>query len=509
VPASPGVILPQGDQLLVGPRTFTVIATSPSDSLLIDAERVKIWDPDLIVYGRSNRLIILPALIDQPDELIVSDLPNDQGGYIAVEWDYSDNHPGLGLYNTIDYYQVYRKIYPILDYRADFYPWDSPWDCYSSIELCYEDLDCSTGGYRARMRFVQETCGPPWWRQNVEYYKWGSWRWVTIAPLEQPGNPDIMLMETPSLYTFEIPDAAVHPVEGWMKLRVKNLSGVDAVLSEVWIEKDDPQWYQYGTAAAPPIDLVPDPVGKMRVIMPDYGFPGTASDYFVQAVVTHIYPKVGGEEGVFVLDVHKMVGGVDESALCGPAFGRSVDNIPPDDPLDIRVVGGEVSWSLSPDDRLLETGRDWLGNPWEILGVTDYVIFREGEYAGKVERGMTSWTDVSRSGGEYRVYAFDGTNLSRGLAPVTVQPTAYALYDNYPNPFNPETHISYTLPEAARVRVEIYNTLGQVVEVLVDGDREAGSHVVTWEAGDMASGVYFYRIRANTFTSTNRMMLLK
>jgi hypothetical protein len=92
---------------------------------------------------------------------------------------------------------------------------------------------------------------------------------------------------------------------------------------------------------------------------------------------------------------------------------------------------------------------------------------------------------------------------------VPVIPVEYKLAQNYPNPFNPVTSIEYALPEAAKVRVEVYNVLGQVIDVLVDSNQEAGFHKVVWDATDMASGVYFYQITANTFTSTKRMVLMK
>ena len=90
-----------------------------------------------------------------------------------------------------------------------------------------------------------------------------------------------------------------------------------------------------------------------------------------------------------------------------------------------------------------------------------------------------------------------------------VVPTGYSLAQNYPNPFNPVTSIEYTLPEAAKVKLEIYNVLGQVVEVMVDSNQEAGHHAVQWDASDMASGVYFYRLTTGEFTATKRMVLMK
>jgi hypothetical protein len=93
-------------------------------------------------------------------------------------------------------------------------------------------------------------------------------------------------------------------------------------------------------------------------------------------------------------------------------------------------------------------------------------------------------------------------------------PTAYALDQNYPNPFNPDTQIGLALPSDSHVRLNIFNVLGQHVRTLVDGDMPAGYHTVTWDGNDsdgssVASGVYFYRITAEDFSSSKKMMLLK
>ncbi|UCE19883.1 MAG: VCBS repeat-containing protein [Gemmatimonadota bacterium] len=88
-------------------------------------------------------------------------------------------------------------------------------------------------------------------------------------------------------------------------------------------------------------------------------------------------------------------------------------------------------------------------------------------------------------------------------------PEKYVLHQNYPNPFNPVTTIGYTLPEAARVKVEIYNTLGQVVDVLFDGELAAGFHAVRWDGSGASSGIYFYRIETGPFSACRCMVLLK
>jgi|GEM_PF-2036609 len=88
-------------------------------------------------------------------------------------------------------------------------------------------------------------------------------------------------------------------------------------------------------------------------------------------------------------------------------------------------------------------------------------------------------------------------------------PVTYQLSQNYPNPFNPVTQLRYGLPRATTVRLEIFNVLGQKIATLVDGPVEAGYHVAVWDAGDVASGIYFYRLVAGDFTETKKMLLLK
>ncbi|MCX6169618.1 MAG: T9SS type A sorting domain-containing protein [Ignavibacteriales bacterium] len=88
-------------------------------------------------------------------------------------------------------------------------------------------------------------------------------------------------------------------------------------------------------------------------------------------------------------------------------------------------------------------------------------------------------------------------------------PTAYSLSQNYPNPFNPETTIKFTLPKRSKVKLEIFDTLGRVVSTLVNSDLDAGSYRYNWNASNFASGVYIYRLTANDFASSKKLMLVK
>ena len=91
----------------------------------------------------------------------------------------------------------------------------------------------------------------------------------------------------------------------------------------------------------------------------------------------------------------------------------------------------------------------------------------------------------------------------------TIKPNRFILSPNYPNPFNASTVIEYSLKQDEHVTIDIYDLLGRKVETLVDTDQQAGLHRVIWQADNMPSGVYFYKIEAGEFVKTRKMMLLK
>lgn len=93
-------------------------------------------------------------------------------------------------------------------------------------------------------------------------------------------------------------------------------------------------------------------------------------------------------------------------------------------------------------------------------------------------------------------------------------PTEFELLPNYPNPFNPATTIQYQLPVQMDVQVSVYNILGRKVATLADGLQEAGQHEFRWNASNMASGLYFYRVVAkgqgrSRIVDNRKMMLIK
>jgi len=88
-------------------------------------------------------------------------------------------------------------------------------------------------------------------------------------------------------------------------------------------------------------------------------------------------------------------------------------------------------------------------------------------------------------------------------------PSDYALFQNYPNPFNPTTYIRFQLPKESNVKLTIYDAIGREIVTLVNNRLNAGTHTIEWNAKNMASGVYLYRIEADNFVKTNKMLLLK
>ncbi len=96
-----------------------------------------------------------------------------------------------------------------------------------------------------------------------------------------------------------------------------------------------------------------------------------------------------------------------------------------------------------------------------------------------------------------------------GEESLVTAPDEFRLEGNYPNPFNPTTTIAFSLPQATHVKLTVYNVNGQEVATLVDGQRDAGVHEVTFDASQLASGIYFTRIEAGDFTAVRKMVLMK
>lgn len=112
---------------------------------------------------------------------------------------------------------------------------------------------------------------------------------------------------------------------------------------------------------------------------------------------------------------------------------------------------------------------------------------------------------LSKAGFLYQVYGMiSGLDKISDLLPVKFQ-----LFQNFPNPFNPQTRIKFALPKAADVKIVVFDILGQEVLDLLDERREAGFHAVDFIAGQLASGMYFYTIQAGPNRAVKKMILVR
>ncbi|MEJ2720862.1 MAG: FlgD immunoglobulin-like domain containing protein, partial [bacterium] len=166
---------------------------------------------------------------------------------------------------------------------------------------------------------------------------------------------------------------------------------------------------------------------------------------------------------------------------------------------------------------------------WEILSddvVIGFKIYRTVDgpeklvnRGGLISRQARSFLDESAIGGmSYRyvlvVVLADGSEVRSQPVSVSPRVVGFELHQNHPNPFNPVTAISFTLPERAATNLSIYNIEGTLVTTLVDETLDAGFKEVTWRGRDahgnrVSTGVYFYRLTVGKKTLTKKMLLLK
>ncbi|MFQ3608076.1 MAG: T9SS type A sorting domain-containing protein [Chloroherpetonaceae bacterium] len=183
---------------------------------------------------------------------------------------------------------------------------------------------------------------------------------------------------------------------------------------------------------------------------------------------------------------------------------------------EVRDGAVHLAWRTASElnNAGFEVERKSQGGSWNTLG------FVRG--AGTTTEAQSyTFVDNSASGTvQYRLKQvdFDGQFEYSNIIEVNAGlPKTFALEQNYPNPFNPTTVIAYQLPVASEVKLEVYDVLGRKVMTLVNGRQDAGAYNFTLNAGNLSSGVYFYRLQASAtngasssnFVQTKKMMLIK
>jgi hypothetical protein len=225
-------------------------------------------------------------------------------------------------------------------------------------------------------------------------------------------------------------------------------------------------------------------------------------------------------------------------------FARSTDGgLTWSAPVRVNDDPGEDAWqwfgtmSVAPDGRIDVIWLDTRDNPGTLLSSLYYSYSVDAGESWSVNERLTSefdphvgWPQQQKMGdyfhmesdsagthlawaatfnGEQDVYYGRITTLVGVAEGGETAPVGFELLQNYPNPFNPKTDINYRIHESGRVTLSVHDVLGREISTLVDEPQAPGFHRVTWDAGDFASGIYFYRLKLNNVVETRRMALLR
>lgn len=173
---------------------------------------------------------------------------------------------------------------------------------------------------------------------------------------------------------------------------------------------------------------------------------------------------------------------------------------------EVNNYGFEVQ-RLAVSNQLLANSQELNTNGWTKIG------FVEGNGNSNSTKSY-SFTDEPTGGKEFnyrlKQIDFDGTyEYSDIVTAVLENISTFALEQNFPNPFNPTTMISYTIPERVNVKLKVYDMIAQQVAELVNGFQEAGHYQVTFDGSNLPSGVYFYKLEAGKFVEVKKFMLVR
>lgn len=364
----------------------------------------------------------------------------------------------------------------------------------------------------------------------------------------QPYNPN-------SFFGLSFSD----PLRGWAAGSLDNASGfvwrtTNGGLS--WIDQTgyrDKRRYVGTTALSTEKNIT---VGVTLNSFPDTGKVIQTTDGGAIWIERTLADSIGGIEGLFFLD---------------PLHGWASSGIINGGPVILRTRDGGTSWEVLPSQGqhqlfFLDTLRGWGaigsvyrttdgGSSWQYLSSVQDTLWGELSirvlsfldslngrafggifYQGIITEGIYRTTDGGNTWfresigltGDFgyivdaqmfndhlgwavchdgSVLRYQGATDTAGKPPGI--PQAFSLAQNYPNPFNPATTIEYAIPHRTRVELAVYDILGRMVKELLNGEQDAGTHLVRFDGRAFPSGVYYYRLTTEEFTETKAMVLVR
>jgi hypothetical protein len=197
--------------------------------------------------------------------------------------------------------------------------------------------------------------------------------------------------------------------------------------------------------------------------------------------------------------------------------GYSVDNLAPHPPLDFAATHGtggvDLSWGIpaDPDIRHFVIHRsaqqNFIPSNQTLLATTPETHMHDTRITGMT---MVYYKVAAvDSSGNIGTFSNEIGLLLTGTTTGKPLPTEFALHQNFPNPFNPETKIQFDIPRTSHVRIAVFDIQGREIAGLVDGWQPAGIFTVRWSPRENATGVYFCRMSAGSFTSVIKLVYIR
>jgi len=233
-------------------------------------------------------------------------------------------------------------------------------------------------------------------------------------------------------------------------------------------------------------------------------------DNGTEAVIVRYNPTTDTWETDYIFETFELVDGIPGGIDAGFSDAGRLDFIAlqQDDPNDPVTIWEGYPYSLQQWLTLSPAEGTILSGASQQMTITVNPS-ADPEFAYQAEDEVTAYVTISGPHMNDVTVLVDISFFYDGAEEVAGVPQAYALHQNYPNPFNPSTEIKFDLVQPQSVKLVVFNTLGQEVVRLVDAPMQAGYHVVTFDASTLASGVYFYRIETEAFTSMKKMIMVK